>query len=321
MTASYITGVSASTSTQAGHFTDNSSNPKLWVATETWGLIVNAGAWTGGGSPTNWQTEMSNFLSQRAAQGVTVVMTDPIWTESQNTESSGGNTWDGVTPFTGGVTNPTGATLNSSFWTRADYLLTTAASYGITIGLVIFNTNNTGLGSAWTNAQRQSWGALLGARYASTPNLIWMFGNDAYPSGDDATWPSIQAGLTSAGDSHKTLAWYEAEYTSRYDTHANTNAAWGTAYSAADFCYTYNAGYWVIEYAYNEVNSPDSQASLLTPFWGDGYFYQAQRQRTVPRSTGRCGRNAGGYWPAAAGASCSSPRRSTRGRPVPASRR
>lgn len=273
-TTRYITGVSASGSSQAGHFTDNTGQPRLWVSTETWGLIVNAGAWTSGGSPADWQTEMSNFLSARAAQGFTMVMTDPIWTESSNTTSSNGNTWDGVTPFTGGSTDPSTATLNSAFWARVDYLLATAASYGISIGLVLFNTNATTLGKSWTNAQRQAWGALVGARYASTPNLVWLFGNDAFPSGDDATWPSIATGLASAGDSHPQIAWYMAEYTSRYETDNNLLAAWGSAHSAANFCYSYNAGYWVIEYAYGETSAPDNAASLLTPFWGDGYFYQ-----------------------------------------------
>ena len=77
MTASYITGLGGTPG--PGWFTDNNGQPKLWVATETWGIITNAGQWTGGGSPTDWQTEMTNFLSQRAAQGCTVVMTDPVW--------------------------------------------------------------------------------------------------------------------------------------------------------------------------------------------------------------------------------------------------
>ena len=40
-----------------------------------------------------------------------------------------------------------------------------------------------------------------------------------------------------------------------------------------NFCYTYNAGYWIIEYAYGEVAN-EGAANLLPVIWGDGYFYQ-----------------------------------------------
>ena len=53
----------------------------------------------------------------------------------------------------------------------------------------------------------------------------------------------------------------------------HAQAAWGAAHSLFDFCYTYNNGYWVIEYAYGEVAN-EGAAALLTPMLGDGYFYQ-----------------------------------------------
>ena len=58
-----------------GYFTDSNGAPKLWVASETWGLPCNAGAWNGTGGGT-WQQDYDNFFSARAAQGVTVLMTD-----------------------------------------------------------------------------------------------------------------------------------------------------------------------------------------------------------------------------------------------------
>ena len=138
-----------------------------------------------------------------------------------------------------------------------------------------------------------------------------MFGNDAWPSGPDSAWNSILAGITAAGDTRLQGAWYEAEYTSRYDTTANTVNAWGTAHSALNFCYTYNAGYWVIEYAYGEVIS-EGAANLIPVILGDGYFYKggtsysstydrAQRQET------------GGPSRRVPAGSCSSPRASIRG--------
>ena len=61
--------------------------------------------------------------------------------------------WDGTTPLTGG-TNPSADALNPPFWARVDYLLTTAASYGITIGPILWNSNNSStLAGSWTSTQ------------------------------------------------------------------------------------------------------------------------------------------------------------------------
>lgn len=264
----YITGVHQD-NTLGGWFTDQAGQPRPWIAAETWGIIVNAGAWSSG----DWQTEMTNFLASRAAQGFTVVMTDPIWSESTNTESSGGNMWDGTTPLAGGSTDPSTAALNSTFWTRVDYLVSTAASYGITIAPTLWNNNNAGLGTSWTTTQWTAWANKIATRYLSSPNIIWLFGNDAWPSGPDSIWNAILTGLGNAGDSRPKGAWYEAEYTSRYETDNATEAAWGTAHSDFNFCYTYNAGYWITEYAYLEV-ADESAANLIPVIWGDGYFSQ-----------------------------------------------
>ena len=50
-------------------------------------------------------------------------------------------------------------------------------------------------------------------------------------------------------------------------------ASFGATNSAFNFCYSYNANYWVIEYAYGEVVN-QGQAHLLPTILGDGYFYQ-----------------------------------------------
>ena len=64
-------------------------------------------------------------------------------------------------------------------------------------------------------------------------------------------------------------AWYNAETTSRYTTDTNAAEDWGTTYANFNFGYTYNAGYFNIEYQYGEVVN-EGAASLLTPIWGDG---------------------------------------------------
>lgn len=270
----YITGVSAPASTQAGYFTDNNGQPRLWVASETWGLPVNAGAWSGSGGGT-YEQDYDNFFSARAAQGFTVCMTDATWCPTGNGAHSG-NTWDGLTPLTGGVTNPTGATLNSTFWARIDYMFSSAASSGITIGLVIANTGDdveSGYWQdTWTATQWTNYATLVGTRYASTPNLVWLVGNDSFSPSSDTIFNAVLAGLADAGATQLIAPWYNAECTARYLTDTDASEDWGVSNAAFNFCYTYNAGYFVLEYAYNEVTR-NGAANLLPVIWGDGYFY------------------------------------------------
>ena len=258
--------------TGPGYFTDQYGQPKLWVASETWALFNNAGAWNGSGGGT-YEQDFDNFFSQRAAQGVTVTMLDVV--DGVDATYANGNTWDGVTPFVSGGNPTTG--LNSTFWTRVDYMMNSAARNGITIGFVFNSEYDTPTGGAfagWTSTEFQAYGAAVGGRYKGQRNLIWLFGNDAWPTAYDSDWDSILTGIRGAGDTHMVGAWWEAEYTSRYETDNNLAASWGETNSAFNFCYTYNAGYWVAEYAYSETSSPDSQANLLPVIWGDGYFYQ-----------------------------------------------
>jgi hypothetical protein len=267
---SYITGLSGTPG--PGWFTDNLGHPKLWVAAETWALPNRAGEWNGSGGGT-YQQDYDNFFSTRSGQGVTVLMTDVLAGTNSDAPNNNGSTWDGVAPFVSGGDPTTG--LNSSFWTRVDYMMSSAESNGITIGFV-FNQYDFPSGyafSGWTSTQFQAYGTAVGNRYGSQPNIIWLFGNDEYPTSHDSSYESIITGLQGSGDTHLLGAWWSAEYTSRYETDNNQAASFGETYSAFNFGYTYNAGYWNTEYAYGEVVN-QGQAHLLPVIWGDGYFYQ-----------------------------------------------
>ena len=270
-TTRYITGLGGTPG--AGWFTDQYGSPRLWVATETWGLPINAGKWNGSGGSTV-DGDYDNFFSQRAAQGFTVCMTDPVWADHGSAYN--GKTWDSLTPLAGGSTDPSSAGLNSTFWARIDYMFTSAASNGITIGLDIANIgDNVNSGEwqdSWTATQWHDWAASIGARYKNTPNLIWLAGNDMFSPYSDSILDAVHAGITGTGDTHLWGAWYNAETTSRYTTDTSTAEPWGTSHSDFDFGYTYNAGYFNVEYMYGEVAN-EGASSLLPSIWGDGFFW------------------------------------------------
>ena len=202
---SYITGVSASTSTQGGYLTDNNGHPKLWVSDQNYGLITNAGRWNGAGGGT-YEQDYDNYFSTRAAQGVTALLVEPVGSIICGGVYDNGNTWDDVPPCNTGTDPASG--LNSAYWTRIDYMMNSAQSNGITL-LPIFDIQyNGGSGggsfyTGWTGAQYQAWGAAIGTRYASQPNILWMFGDDTYAGVYDTYFTDILTGLRGAGDAHR----------------------------------------------------------------------------------------------------------------------
>ena len=276
----YITGVAGTPG--PGWFTNTLGAPALWVATETWGLPTSAGAWSGSGGGT-WQQDYDNFFAARAAQGFTVVMTDPVWAEVSKGTRATGDTWDGLTPLTSG-TDPTATTLNSAFWARIDYMFSSAAKNGITIGLCICNVGDDiesgNWQYSWSAAEWTAWGTLVATRYKTQQNLIWLVGNDSFSPYNDSQFNAVYSGVTSTGDSHMWAPWYNAECTARYETDTNGTEDWGVSYAAFNFVYTYNAGYFCIEYAYNEVAAGlrESAAGHL----GRRVFLQRHQRRRLP---------------------------------------
>ena len=269
----FIAGISASTSVQAGHFTDQNGQPRLWVCDQMYGLVSNAGRWNGSGGGT-FQQDYDSYFSERAAQGVTAVLVEFVGSTPNGGAFDNGNTWDNVPPFNTGQ-DPTSG-LNGTYWARFDYMLGSALRNGITIFPIFDITYNSASGecfNGWTDTQFQAFGAALGGRYKNQPNLMWMFGDDTFPTTDDTFFNFILTGLSGAGDTHPVTAMWLAEYTSRYNTTTNVQSAWGAAHSAFNSCYTYNAGYFCIEYAYSEVISEGASA-LLPVVWNNGYHFQ-----------------------------------------------
>jgi hypothetical protein len=259
----YITGLGG---TGAGYFVDQTGTPRMVIGDAVWGLPGNVGRWSSGA----WQSDYDTYFATRAAQGFTVAYCKPMGTTQNLGINDDGRTFDGLFPFQGGsLANPSTG-LTASYWARIDYMLQSAQSRGITIFLNAIGYDSdfetSGPLAGKSASEFQSYGAALGARYAATPNLIWVVADD-YFGGADAKIDGFLTGLRGAGDTHPITIENYPETTSRQDIPGASATAWGAANAQYNFCYSYNVTYYAVEKAYLE-------ASPIPVITGDGYFYQ-----------------------------------------------
>ena len=255
----YLAGLAGS---GAGYFADQYGKPRMWVGDEIWALITNAGRWNSG----NYQATFDSYFATRAGQGFTICYSDMFGSTFIGGAANGQN-WAGTTPFTSN--NPSSG-LNATYWQVVDYALNSALANGITIALSFGGhwdwdvSGNAMFG--FTGTQYQAAGNAIGTRYKNQPNLIWLIMDD-YFSSFDSSLSSLLTGLRASGDTHPIAIENYSETTSRFDLPGSTSLAWGAANTQYNFGYSYSCTYLCVEYMFAE-------ASPLTPFYGDGYFYQ-----------------------------------------------
>lgn len=251
------------------------------LADNPWALIFNAGEWSSG----NWQAEMGNYLSSRSAQGWTGLYLSALGNIDNGGTYENGNTWDNVPPFTGGGHPSAG--FNNTYWQRVDYLISTAASYGLTVFLnIAYTADGTGNGNfdtggaldsgALTQTDYTDYGTALGNRYGASPNLVWMYGNDYYAT-NETQFPWIRDAIAATGDTHAMAFHVKPESTSRYDIETGTDGSLSSpfsyTYSQVNWVYSYNVTYFGIERAYEEAAA--HSIAQLPAVWGDGYGYNS----------------------------------------------
>lgn len=260
----FITGLAGS---GAGYFTDNTGAPRMVLGDAVWALCGNVGRWSSGA----WQADYDTYLATRAGQGFTVVYTKPMGTVQSGNIDSNGGTFDGLFPFQGGAGANPSTGLTASYWARIDYFLASALAQGLTVFLNAIGYSSdfdSGPGplAGKSSTEFQAYGAAVGARYASQPNLVWLVADD-YFGDNDGLISSFLTGLRGAGAAQPVTIENFPETTSRRDDSTSTSLAWGAANGQFNFCYSYNVTYFMIEKAYLE-------ASPVTVIQGDGYFYQ-----------------------------------------------
>jgi hypothetical protein len=276
----YIVGISP----DGTYFIDQNGNPRLMLVDNPWALIFNAGEWSSG----DWQSEMGRYLELRSEQDFTGLYLSALGNLDNGGSYLNGNTWDNVPPFTGGG-NPS-AGLNDTYWQRVDYLISTAESLGLTVFLNIAYTSSGGPGNfdsgaaldytVLTQTEYDDYGTAVANRYASSPNLVWMYGNDYYGGYLDTQFGYIRDAIVATGDTHAMGVHVYPESTSRYDIETATDSSNGTAfgydYSQINWVYSYNVTYFGVERAFEEAAAHN--ISMLPAVWGDGLFWGGQDQ-------------------------------------------
>lgn len=276
----------------SGYWTDSHGSPRLLLLEQAWALPWNGGRWNSG----NWQGDFDGYLTARAAQGYTTWF-GTAWSDDHVDSSclSGGRSWDGVFPFlvngSPGAITSSGQTiaLNNPFWTRIDYLFTSAKAKGISCFLNIgMQYDFTGPANVFFNlgtTQAHSFGAAIATRYpqSSWPNVFFFFGDDG-SGGQDTLFTQMLSGIRGTGDTRP----ISTEQLPETDCHVEFDngavfvpGGFGMTSANYNWVYTYDPGYLGTERAYTETGT-----TLIPVVAGDGIYY-GDTDNTTPDYTSR----------------------------------
>jgi Protein of unknown function (DUF4038) len=256
-----ITGLSGSTS--AAHFQDQYGNPRWAWVDAVWPVVYRAGA---AGGANTYQSDITTYISTRASQGYTGFECNflPNGEYAAYTGKNAG----GAYPFTGGASQDPATGLNNTYWQVADYLISTAAGHGMTIfaNLLMGEDLASGVAGSWTGTQKTAYGQAVAGRYLSSPNLVWMMGDDG--GVDAATASDIMTGVRNAGDTRPVAFENDTETTSFEALKTGAAEPWASSgYIGYNWVYSYNVAYLGVEYAYANDSVPVLR--------GDGLYYDS----------------------------------------------
>jgi len=196
------------------------------------------------------EADAATYFANRHADGFNAVWIN-LLCDSYTFCNSNGTTYDGIAPFT---TSGDLSTPNPAYFQRVDDLIRLAAQYGLTVFLDPAETGGW-LGTLRGNGvtKDQAYGAFLGNRYKSFPNIVWMSGNDFQSWGnasDDAVVQAVANGIKSADSTH--LQTTELNYLS---SGSLDDPSWGPLLGL-DGAYTYYPTYAQVLKEYNRSTIP-----------------------------------------------------------------
>ncbi len=177
---------------------DGSGAPWMMLGDSPWSLIAELD-----------QQETEAYLDNRQANGFNTVLVNLL--EARFSSHPPDNA-AGVAPFTGTAFQ---SPINEEYFEHVDQVIAAAADRGITVLLCaayLGYDDSQGFGEAVRAASDQQlgeYGATIGARYASAPNIIWLMGGDRALGGSDddqttmlARTDALATGIRSKDSSH-----------------------------------------------------------------------------------------------------------------------
>jgi hypothetical protein len=222
------------------YLVDQNNTPVLVLGDSPHSLLVNLDT-----------SDMTTYMADRQARGFNAILVQVLC----NTYTGGnaaGTTFDAVAPFTAGSSPLTYdlSTPNSAYFARLDSLVSLAAAHGLTVFLDPIDTGgwlvtleNNGATKAF------NYGAFLGNRYKSSPNIVWQSGNDfqdwSTNANDNNLVFQVMAGIASADSNH--LQTIELNFNASYSSQDATLASVLTL----DASYTYFETYDEVLATYN----------------------------------------------------------------------
>jgi hypothetical protein len=164
-------------------------------------FVVGEDAWSLATGLDN--TDLNTYLSTRASQGYNfawVALADNTY------QANPPKNYYGYSPFDGADFT----SFDSNYWSHIDLVVSTAATYGITLGLSPAFVGNPNGGHGYLSSYQSasdatliSYGEFLGNRYKSAQNIIWVLGGDFDPkTGVRGKLNDLLTGIRSAGDTH-----------------------------------------------------------------------------------------------------------------------
>jgi hypothetical protein len=219
------------------YLVDQNNAPFMIVGDSPHSLIVNL-----------TEAQAEQYFADRSAKGFNAVWIE-ILCNTYTGGRSDGSTYDGIVPFTtpGDLSTP-----NSAYFARADDMINLAAKYGIVVFLDPIDT--AGWQTVYENngaTRDYNYGAYLGNRYRSFPNIVWLSGNDFQTwtdASDDALVQAVALGIKDNDTRH--IHTVELDY---LVSASLDDGGWASIISL-DAAYTYFPTYAKVLDEYNRSN-------------------------------------------------------------------
>jgi Protein of unknown function (DUF4038)/Putative collagen-binding domain of a collagenase len=225
------------------YLVDQSGAPFLIVGDSPQALIGNL-----------TETQANAFFADRQAEGFNTEWINLLCADYTGCHSDG-TTFDGLKPFsTGGSPSDYDlATPNPSYFQRVDEMINLAAQHGQTVFLDPIETGswlttlrNNGTTKAFT------YGAYLGNRYMSFPNIVWMSGND-FQSWSNSTDANLVLAVMQGIQSVDTVHVQTVELA--YNVSSSLDSSILAPLVTLNAAYTYYPTYAEVLHAYNQSSS------------------------------------------------------------------